>query len=70
MNTYLEKILSQIESPTIDEGELLEFRAQVVKEMKKMGATKVQFSLLKDGVLKNAIRNNRKPEDVAWAILA
>lgn len=45
------------------------YREQVICEMKKMGATEQEFSLLRDTTIKNSIINKREPRDVAWAIL-
>lgn len=54
----------QISSVQIDA-----YREQVVIEMKKMGATEQELSLLHDITIKNSIINKREPRDVAWAIL-
>lgn len=45
------------------------YRERVVIEMKKMGATEQELSLLQDVTIKNSIINKRDPRDVAWAIL-
>lgn len=45
------------------------YRERVVTEMKKMGATEQELSLLHDITIKNSIINKREPRDVAWAIL-
>ena len=45
------------------------YRTTVVIEMEKMGATNQEISLLRTETVLNSIRNHRKPEDVAWAIL-
>ena len=49
--------------------EIASYHRMVVIEMKKMGATPQEIDLLKNETILNSIRNNRKPEDVAWAIL-
>lgn len=37
--------------------------------MEKRGATEQEFALLHDATIRNAIRKNRSPKDVAEAIL-
>ena len=46
-----------------------EYRILLVEEMKKMNASQSDISRIKDATIKNAIKRNRKPEDVAWALL-
>lgn len=48
---------------------LEQYRSQLILEMKKLGATKNEIELISDTLILNAINNNRKPEDVAWAVL-
>ena len=45
------------------------YRGMVIDEMRKMGATPQELGLLRDEAILNSIRRNRKPEDLAWAIL-
>ena len=54
--------------PIADEIEEL-YRDQVETEMEKLGATEQEFALLHDATIRNAIRKNRSPKDVAEAIL-
>lgn len=49
--------------------EILQYRTKVILEMEKMGATEQEIQLLCTETILNSIRNKRKPEDVAWAIL-
>jgi len=49
--------------------EILQYRTLVMVEMEKMGATEQEIHLLSNETILNSIRNKRKPEDVAWAIL-
>lgn len=46
-----------------------DFRQQVKSVMLDMGARKEELNLITDSIIRNAIRNHRDPEDVAWAIL-
>ena len=45
------------------------FRTKVIFELDKMGASEEGKNLLQDMMIYNAIKSNRLPEDVAWAIL-
>ena len=46
-----------------------DFRRQVKEAMLDMGARKEELNLVTDAIIRNAIRNRRDPDDVAWAIL-
>ena len=46
-----------------------EYRTALIEEMLKQGATKADIDLISDALIINAIEQNRKVEDVAWAIL-
>lgn len=54
--------------PLAEEIEKL-YRGLVEAEMEKQGATEREFALLHDATIRNAIRQNRNPKDVAEAIL-
>lgn len=45
------------------------YKAEIITEMRKMEATDEEIALLSDEMIINAIRNGRKPADVAWAVL-
>lgn len=49
--------------------EITQYRKAVTGAMEKMGATSSEIALLREETIINSIKNNRKPEDVAWAIL-
>ena len=49
-----------------------EYRNLLQKEMIRQfidSQTEHELELIKDATIRNAIKRNRKPEDVAWAIL-
>ncbi len=50
-------------------SQLNSYRSLLVNEMLKLGASEDELLLIKDATIRNAIRKERKPEDVAWAIL-
>lgn len=54
----------QKSSPAIDS-----YREALQNEMIKLGATEQEFNLIKDATIRNALKRNRKPENVAWALL-
>ena len=66
-NYFMQRNASIASSNTQDQIDA--YRTTVVIEMEKMGATNQEISLLRTETVLNSIRNHRKPEDVAWAIL-
>ena len=69
MKKFLARQLSVCVTKTICQDEIVRYRSLLIIEMKKMGATEDEIGLIHDATIRNSIRNNRKPEDVAWAIL-
>lgn len=63
MNTRREKTSNE---EIISAGE---YRHLLQQEMIKLGATERELNLIKDATIRNALKKNRNPEDVAWAIL-
>ena len=49
--------------------QLNNYRLLLIDEMIKLGASENELQTIKDATIRNAIRRNRKPEDVAWALL-
>lgn len=49
--------------------EIDSYRKALQDEMIKLGGNEQDFNLIKDATIRNAIRRNRKPGDVAWALL-
>ncbi len=45
------------------------YRSLLIEEMFKLGASEQEIHMIKDATIRNAIRRNREPEDVAWALL-
>lgn len=69
MNKYFLLQSRQIATSQISLSQIESFRRLLFIEMQKMGATDDELSLICDSIILNSIRNNRKPEDVAWAVL-
>lgn len=69
MYKYFERLSDVMLPVEISEEEIVLYRNKVLSQMKLMGASKNEMALVQDAAIRNAIRNNRKPEDVAWAIL-
>lgn len=46
-----------------------EYKKKLQDEMVKLGATDQELKLITDIIVKNAINKNRKPKDVAWALV-
>lgn len=56
-------------SKEINDDLIQDYRIKLEIEMIKLGANEQEISFIKDATIRNAIRRNRKPEDVAWALL-
>ena len=69
MKKFFAAQMTACASKTICQDDIAQYRSLLVNEMKKMGATQDELCLIHDATIRNSIRNNRKPEDVAWAIL-
>ena len=69
MKKFFTEQISVYCSKPICQDEIARYRSLLIIEMKKMGATEDEIDLIHDATIRNSIRNKRKPEDVAWAIL-
>lgn len=69
MKKFFTRQMSICVTKTICQDEIVRYRSLLIIEMKKMGATEDEIALIHDATIRNSIRNNRKPEEVAWAIL-
>ena len=67
MYDYFKAHLSQ--STDIMKSDTDLYRDSLVKELKELGACDSELNLIRDSIIINAIRNKRKPKDVAWAIM-
>lgn len=68
MKKYFLSRIHTMDTTTSPE-EISQYRTKVITEMEKMGATDREIKLLHTETIINSIKNKRKPEDVAWAIL-
>ncbi len=69
MNKYLLSIISKPDMSNINMADIEAYKIAVINEMIKCGASSAQLNLVKEGAIKYAIINKRKPEDLAWAIM-
>lgn len=69
MKKFFTRQMSVCVAKTVCQDEIVRYRSLLIIEMKKMGATENEIGLIHDATIRNSIRNNRKPEEVAWAIL-
>ncbi len=53
----------------INQKDRLIYRNLLIEEMKKLGAENRDYDLISDELIQNALLQNWKAEDVAWAIL-
>lgn len=65
---FLERAKS-VCAENISTSDIASYRARLVEALEKMGATANDISLIHEETIRNSIRNKRKPEEVAWAIL-
>lgn len=69
MKRYFLRQMSTHVMCDIRQEEIESYRSLLIIAMKKIGANDSDIKLVHDATIKNSIRNKRKPEDVAWAIL-
>ena len=69
MKKFFAEKLTACMTKSICQDEISNYRSLLITEMKKIGATDDDISLIHDATIRNSIRQQRKPEDVAWAIL-
>lgn len=69
MKQYFLKRLNQLQDCSISQAEIDAYRLLVIEAMKKSGASEHEIGLIHDATIRNSIRRNRRPEEVAWAIL-
>ena len=69
MNKFFEKWLTQKSSEDISQKDVVQYRLTLLCEMKRMGATENDLSLISNSIITNSIKNKRSPKEVAWAIL-
>lgn len=69
MNKFFEKWLTQKSSEDISQEDVVQYRLTLLCEMKRLGATENDLSLISNSIITNSIKNKRNPKEVAWAIL-
>lgn len=69
MKKFFIKQCSTITTSNITSLQIEEYRKLLIIEMLKLGASENEIKLIRTPTIINSIQNNRKPEDVAWAIL-
>lgn len=69
MNNYFTQLIANTAPLSVSSEQITSYRKQIIDEMRKLGATDNDFDLVCDNTVINSIVNNRKAEDVAWAIL-
>ena len=58
-----------LQADAISQSQVEKYAVSLKEAMTAMGATAEELDLVSTQIIINAIRRNRKPEDVAWAIL-
>ena len=66
---YFAMRMASTTSIQITAVQIASYRESLMNEMRKMGASEQELSLVHDATIRNSIINKREPMDVAWAIL-
>lgn len=69
MKSYFKRLALSSESVCIDPDQMSGYRASLIEEMKKQGASESEIKLISDSIIINSINHGRNPKAVAWAIL-
>lgn len=69
MKKYFLRRLESMSTSGISASQIENYREMVIVEMKKQGASDSELALVHEATILNSIENDRRPEDVAWAIL-
>ena len=69
MNKFFKKQLIQNSSEDISQKDIAQYRLTLLCEMKRIGVTENDLSLISNCIIINSIKNKRSPKEVAWAIL-
>ena len=69
MKKFFRVLTDAIDNSAIPNDKIREYRALVVKEMEQMRASSHEIALLQDAAVRNAIRQECQPKDLAWAIM-
>lgn len=69
MKSYFKRLALSSESVCIDPDQMRGYRASLIEEMKKQGASESEINLVSDSIIINSINRGRNPKAVAWAIL-
>jgi len=58
------------QNKTLEDIEFIKaYHSTLKNEMFKLGANDQDLNRIKDATIRNALKRNRRPEDVAWALL-
>ncbi len=69
MKKYFAMRMASVSTASVSSSQIATYRESVIVEMKKLGATEQEITLVHDATIANSIINKREPRDVAWAIL-
>lgn len=69
MKKYFLRQAARVSASEVSLKQIETYRELLIAEMKKLGAEENEFALICNALIMNSIRNDRRPEDVAWAIL-
>lgn len=69
LKKYFAMRMASVSAVQVTAIQIASYRERLICEMKKMGASEQELSLIHETTIMNSIINKREPRDVAWAIL-
>lgn len=69
MKKYFMELVKNMPKKSIPPEKIERYRDMLISELEKQGASESDLELISEEMIINAINNNRKVDDIAWAIL-
>lgn len=69
MNDYFKQLQKELEPINISSKQLSDYKENVIKEMKLLGARSEDVALIDDIIVLASIQNHHQPKDLAWAMM-
>lgn len=69
MKKYFMELVKHMPKKSIPPEKIERYRDMLISELEKQGASESDLKLISEEMIVNAINNNRKVDDIAWAIL-
>lgn len=69
MKKYFMELVKNTPKKSIPPEKIERYRDMLISELEKQGASESDLKLVSEEMIINAINNNRKVDDISWAIL-